>query len=132
MNTVPIRREARQELFYATLDGHIMVARRTASESDTFRPDKPSLWSDTGFSTGQYRRYTLDPEERPLCRRQAPRRRAHRCVALFESRNDQTDAHPLILLRAPFQRASPDGAQHPPLFVIHESAQDDATAGNRE
>src|SRR5262245_21969576 len=44
----------------------------------------------------------------------------------------QTDAHPFILLRARLQRASPEGAQDSSFFMIRESAQDEATAGNRK
>src|SRR5215510_1211358 len=44
----------------------------------------------------------------------------------------QTEAHPFIFLRARLQRASSEGAQDCSFFVIHESAQDEATAGNRK
>ena len=58
--TYPTWSWTRQELFYATLDGHIMLAPYRV-EGDTFRPDKPSVWTDTAFTPAQYRRYTLDP-----------------------------------------------------------------------
>ncbi len=59
--TYPTWSRARQELFYATLDGHIMVVPYRV-EGETFRPDRPSVWTDTAFTAGQYRRYTLDPK----------------------------------------------------------------------
>jgi hypothetical protein len=43
------------------VDGYIMVAPYRV-EGDTFRPEKPSLWSDTAFTPGSFRRYTLDPK----------------------------------------------------------------------
>jgi hypothetical protein len=49
-----------QELFYATLDQHIMVVRYRV-EGNSIRADKPTLWTETAFSPGQYRRFTLDP-----------------------------------------------------------------------
>ena len=58
--TYPTWSRARPELFYASLDHHIMVVPYRV-DGGTFRPDKPAVWTDTPFNDGQYRRFTLDP-----------------------------------------------------------------------
>jgi len=58
--TFPTWSRTRQELFYASLDQHIMVVPYRV-DGETFRPDKPAVWADTPFNDGLYRRYTLDP-----------------------------------------------------------------------
>lgn len=42
------RRRTRHELLFATLDQHIMVVSYTV-EGDSFRADKPRLWSERMF-----------------------------------------------------------------------------------
>ena len=58
--TYPTWSRTRQELFYSTLDQHIMVVPyRVAGNS--FQVDKPIQWTETAFTAGQYRRFTLNP-----------------------------------------------------------------------
>ena len=58
--TYPTWSRTRQELFYATLDQHIMVVPYRV-EGSSIQPGKPSLWAETMFTLGQYRRFTLHP-----------------------------------------------------------------------
>jgi eukaryotic-like serine/threonine-protein kinase len=49
-----------KELFYRTEDNRIMVATYTSS-AESFRPDKPQLWSPGQFSSFHGYTYTFDP-----------------------------------------------------------------------
>ena len=60
--TYPTWSRKGEELFYATLDQHIMVVRYRV-EGNSIRADKPTLWTETPFSAGQYRRFTLHPND---------------------------------------------------------------------
>jgi len=58
----PIWSRNRRELFYLTLDGHIMVADYTA-QGETFRPGRPRRWCDTPILlTGIYPPLDLAPD----------------------------------------------------------------------
>ena len=60
---VPTWSRTRRELFYATPDQRIMVASYTV-ESDSFRADKPRLWSEVRFTLrpGAARSFDLHPD----------------------------------------------------------------------
>jgi serine/threonine protein kinase/Tol biopolymer transport system component len=62
---LPTWSRTRRELFYATLDSHIMVVPYSV-EGNTFRPEKPRLWADIRFTprvrTGPNRSFDLHPD----------------------------------------------------------------------
>jgi len=58
--TYPTWSRTRQELFYATLDQHIMVVPYRV-EGSSFQAGKPIQWTETAFTTGGFRRFTLNP-----------------------------------------------------------------------
>ena len=58
--TYPTWSRTRQELFYSTLDQHIMVVPYRV-EGNSIQADKPIQWTDTAFTAGQYRRFALHP-----------------------------------------------------------------------
>jgi serine/threonine-protein kinase len=59
--TYPTWSPTKSELYYATLDQHIMAVRYRA-DGNSFQADKPALWTDVTFTDGQYRRFTLHPD----------------------------------------------------------------------
>jgi Tol biopolymer transport system component len=59
--TYPTWSRTKPELFYATLDQHIMVV-QYHGDGKSFQADKPMPWTDVTFADGQYRRFTLHPD----------------------------------------------------------------------
>jgi Tol biopolymer transport system component len=57
----PTWSRARQELFYGTTDGRIMVLPYTV-DGDSFRTEKPRLWSEGRYGQRQYRSFDLHPD----------------------------------------------------------------------
>ena len=65
--TLPTWSRARQELFYAAPDGHIMMASYAAADGGSFRAQKPQRWSDGRFirrsaRSGPTRSFDLHPD----------------------------------------------------------------------
>ena len=62
---MPTWSRARHELFYKTADQHIMVA-SYAADGDSFRADRPHVWSDARFEARRrsylYRSLDLHPD----------------------------------------------------------------------
>ena len=59
---LPTWSRTKQELFYGTFQGEIMVA-RFAVDGDSFRAEKPGLWSDGRYVTrGLNRMFDLHPD----------------------------------------------------------------------
>ena len=59
--TYPTWSRTKHELFYGTADGQIMVAPFTV-EGDSFRAEKPRLWSDGHFMMRGNRMFDLHPD----------------------------------------------------------------------